>query len=195
MALQAESQGCWPRFPDWVFYDRFRNIWPVLKCPGHEKNYLAIFYKNLNFLLFCMFWDDWTACHCYSNTMDGASTLYYFEVCSNDLFQTLHLQSADLTSSDSQGRTQEFFKGGCWNFDKNILLSLKYRLPYILQHLCHMCYFNFNTSTLFLTRSSRDVCFPSPVFPCYHDFANLLKYDAMQFGTSLQNFDIVYGSL
>jgi len=31
-----------------------------------------------------------------------------------------------------QGRTQEFYKGGGWNFEKNILLSLKYRLPYLL---------------------------------------------------------------
>ena len=43
--------------------------------------------------------------------------------------------------------------------------------------------FQFNTSTLFLTRSSRDVCFSLPVFPRlprYRDFINLLKYDVMK---------------
>jgi len=35
-------------------------------------------------------------------------------------------------SAHDQGRTQEFFKGGGWNFEKNILLLLKYRLPYLL---------------------------------------------------------------
>ena len=34
--------------------------------------------------------------------------------------------------SNIQGRTQGFFKGGDRNFEKNILLSLKYRLPYLL---------------------------------------------------------------
>jgi len=72
------------------------------------------------------------------------------------------------------------FKGGWgWNFEKNNLLSLKYRLPYLLKHLCHTCYFDFNTSTLFLTRSSLDVCFSLPVFARYSNFVNLLKYNAM----------------
>jgi len=31
----------------------------------------------------------------------------------------------------NQGRTQEFFQGD-GNFEKNILFSLKYRLPYLL---------------------------------------------------------------
>jgi len=64
-----------------------------------------------------------------------------------------------------RGAHRYFLKGGVWNFEKNILLSLKCRLPYLLQHSCHICYFSFNTSTLFLTRSSRDVCFLCPSFP------------------------------
>jgi len=93
-----------------------------------------------------------------------------------------------------RGARRNFLRGGA-EILRNILLPLKYRLPYLLKNLCHICCFNFNTSTLFLTRSSRDVCLSLPVFPRYRDFVNLLKYDATQCGTSLQNFDIVYGSL
>jgi len=78
--------------------------------------------------------------------------------------KTRQYQGTVFNSRGQQGRKQEFFKRGA-EILRSILLSLKHRLPYLLKRLCHMCYFNFNTSTLSLTRSNHDVCFSLPVFP------------------------------
>jgi len=79
-----------------------------------------------------------------------------------------------------QGRTQEFFKRGLKFWEKYFALTkVQANVFTITFTVCHICYFNINISTLFLTTFSRDVCFLLPVFPRYGDLVDLLKYDAM----------------
>jgi len=55
--------------------------------------------------------------------------------------------------------------------------------------------FQFQHINTFLDQAQPRRLFFFARFPRYRDFVNLLKYDEMYCGTSLQNFDIVYGSL
>ena len=98
-----------------------------------------------------------------------------------------------------QGHTQEFFKGGGLKFWETYFALIKVSTGYLIYYNIYVIY-----GISSLTRqhfswpgpaATNDVCFTLPVFTRYRNFVNLLKYDATYCGTSLQNFDIVYGSL
>jgi len=79
-----------------------------------------------------------------------------------------------------RGARRNFLRRGLKFWEKYFALTKVQATLFTITFMSYsICYFNFNTSTLFLTRSSRDVSFSLPVFPRYRGFVNLLKYDAM----------------
>ena len=85
----------WAGLPCWPFHCQFWKIWQFFKYTGHEKHTWP-FYEiwpffqllhcneifNKYFVFFCTFWRDFMSV---LQQHHGTSTLYFFEVCSNDL--------------------------------------------------------------------------------------------------------------